>query len=145
MKKLICCLSIFLSFNLLAQMPTESFLSILPYGEYAGINLEGKECVVSVQKTISSQDDVFVFVGTAAGKGKNIKVDNYSVTQYNPEKQDFLLTKRIAIIDDKFLENGIRTYRASNNHLYVATWFVKFASKVEESDKSVCVLSPSVI
>lgn len=145
MKSVLLAMSLLFSMNSFAQMPTDDFLSILPYGEYLGVNLEGKKCVVSVQPTISSDGAVFVFVGPVNGKGKNIKVDNYSVMTYNPEKQDFLLTKRIAIIDDKFLENGIRTFRASNNHLYVATWFVKFANKVKESDKSVCVLPPTVI
>lgn len=143
MKKIIFCLSVFLSFNLFAQTPTENFLSVLPFGDYLGTNLKGEECFVTVQTTLNG-DSVFVFAGIGRGKGKNIKVDNYSVTKFNAEKEDFLQTKRLEL-GNAFIENGIRTYRASNNYLYVATWYVTGVTKVSESDKSVCVLPPSVI
>lgn len=144
MKVLLAVIAAFLLFSseIKAETPVANFLNILPIGEYVGINTKGEECNVSVQPKFFNDEAVFVFVGSRKSGGKNITVDNFSKTKFNAEKENFELTKRIDL-GAKFIENGIRTYRASNGYLYVATWNVSGVSEIKKSDLKECVLAPN--
>lgn len=123
--------------------PVANFLSVLPFGEYTGVsNVNGKACYISVQPALN--EAVFVVVTGGNDIRKNIKVDNYSQSFFNEDKQDFRLSKRLDF-GVKYIESAIRTYRAANGFLYVSVHYVNYASSVGPKDKAECVLSPATI
>lgn len=138
MKQLLMILSLLFSMNIFAA-GEDSLLGILPYGEYLGKAPNGKVCFVHV-KSSKFVEGVWVANGTGGINNKNYTVDNFSVTKFNPYTDSFTQTKRIEL-GRRFMEDGINLYKTSDKRLVVEIWSVKFAKKLEQSDKSVCILS----
>ena len=102
--------------------PVDSFLSVLPLGQYKGFDESGNECSIIV-KEVNYPDKAILITGTNLKNKVSKMVEEGSVFLLKAYKKEFIQTNRYYLDNSKntYYEKIVRTINAGENLLYVVT------------------------
>ena len=124
----------------------DSFLSILPIGQYFGTDDHGAECSVKVSE-VNYPDKAILITGTNLNNKVSKMVEEGSVFLLKAYKKEFIQTNRYYLDNSKntYYEKIVRTINAGENLLYVVTALETNLNGRLKIDKIECIVTTKVL
>lgn len=120
----------------------ESFLSVLPIGEYFGKDDSGVECSMTVSEVNFPEKAIIITGKNSLNKVTKVIKEGteFSFKEY---KKEFIQTDRYFVDSarDSYIEKIVRTVNAGDALLYVVVAFEKNVNGNYSSEKVECVVN----
>ena len=102
--------------------PVDSFISVLPLGQYNGIDEGGDRCSVIVSE-VNYPDKAILITGANLKNKVSKMIEEGSAFLLRAYRKEFLQTNRYYVKNSKnsYYEKTVRTIEAGDNLLYVVT------------------------